>query len=142
MACPSARHGNHCCINSKKGDIHTIVAQPAETNSRSRSDLPLIYLPLHNLFLQVEPPPPATCSLLVPSDSSPAGFPYKYHCSRTSNHTHTSAFEDGSDRGFRNVGIYIYQTPGNYPKENLLYSEHGESLKSGMNNHVGEMIAL
>jgi hypothetical protein len=25
---------------------------------------------------------------------------------------------------------YIYQTPGNYPKENLLYSEHGESLKS------------
>ena len=24
----------------------------------------------------------------------------------------------------------INQTPGNYPKENLLYSEHGESLKS------------
>jgi hypothetical protein len=22
-------------------------------------------------------------------------------------HTHTSAFEDGTDRGFRNVGIYI-----------------------------------
>jgi hypothetical protein len=32
---------------------------------------------------------------------------YKYHCSRTSNHIHTSAFEDGTDRGFRNVGIYI-----------------------------------
>jgi len=24
----------------------------------------------------------------------------------------------------------INQTPGNYPKENLLYSVHGESLKS------------
>jgi len=24
----------------------------------------------------------------------------------------------------------IIQTPGNYPKENLLYSVHGESLKS------------
>jgi hypothetical protein len=106
MVCPSARHGNHYYINSKKGDIHTIVAQPAEQNSGSRSDLPLIYLPLHNLFLQVEPPPPTTCSLLVPPDSSPAGFPYKYHCSCTSNNTHTSAFEDGIDREFRNFGIY------------------------------------
>ena len=25
---------------------------------------------------------------------------------------------------------YIIQTPGNYPKENIIYSEHGESLKS------------
>jgi hypothetical protein len=28
------------------------------------------------------------------------------------------------------MSAYIYQTPGNYPKENLLYPEHGESLKS------------
>jgi hypothetical protein len=28
------------------------------------------------------------------------------------------------------TSAYIYQMPGNYPKENLLYSEHGESLKS------------
>jgi hypothetical protein len=28
------------------------------------------------------------------------------------------------------MSAYIYQAPGNYPKENLLYSEHGESLKS------------
>jgi hypothetical protein len=34
------------------------------------------------------------------------------------------------------TSAYIYQTPGNYPKENLLYSEHGESLKSRMNKHV------
>ena len=26
----------------------------------------------------------------------------------------------------------INQTPGNYPKENLLYSIHGESLKSSL----------
>jgi len=26
----------------------------------------------------------------------------------------------------------IKQTPGNYPKESLLYSVHGESLKSGI----------
>ena len=31
----------------------------------------------------------------------------------------------------------INQTPGNYPKENLLYSVHGESLKSRIKNHVG-----
>jgi hypothetical protein len=27
---------------------------------------------------------------------------------------------------------YTNQTPGNYLKENLLYSEHGESLKSSV----------
>ena len=28
------------------------------------------------------------------------------------------------------TSAYINQTPWNYPKENKLYSEHGESLKS------------
>ena len=28
------------------------------------------------------------------------------------------------------TSAYINQTPGNYPKGNLLYSVHGESLKS------------
>ena len=28
------------------------------------------------------------------------------------------------------TSAYIIQTPGNYPKENIIYSEHGESLKS------------
>jgi len=28
------------------------------------------------------------------------------------------------------TSVYINQTLGNYPKENKLYSEHGESLKS------------
>ena len=38
-------------------------------------------------------------------------------------------YEDGTDRVFRNVGIYNSDA-GNYPKENIIYSEHGESLKS------------
>jgi len=42
---------------------------------------------------------------------------------------HTSAFEDGPDRRFRNVGNYKPDA-GNYPKESLLHSVHGESLKS------------
>jgi len=28
------------------------------------------------------------------------------------------------------TSAYIIQTPGNYPKENIIYSEQGESLKS------------
>jgi hypothetical protein len=31
---------------------------------------------------------------------------------------------------------YKIETPGNYPKENILYSEHGESLKSRKNIHA------
>ena len=30
------------------------------------------------------------------------------------------------------TSAYIIQTPGNYPKENIIYSEHGESMKSRM----------
>jgi len=30
------------------------------------------------------------------------------------------------------TSAFINQTPGNYPKGNLLYSVHGESLKSRM----------
>jgi hypothetical protein len=36
------------------------------------------------------------------------------------------------------TSAYIYQTPGNYPKENLLYSEHGESLKSRRKIKINE----
>ena len=42
---------------------------------------------------------------------------------------HTSAYEDGLTEGSE-TSAYINQTPGNYPKGNLLYSVHGESLKS------------
>jgi len=40
-------------------------------------------------------------------------------------------YEDGTDRGSETSAIRI-QTPGNYPKENILHIEHGESLKSRM----------
>ena len=33
------------------------------------------------------------------------------------------------------TSAYIIQTPGNYPKENIMYSEHGESLKSRLKNN-------
>ena len=34
------------------------------------------------------------------------------------------------------TSAYINQTPGNYPKENTLYSEQGESLKSRLLNII------
>ena len=38
------------------------------------------------------------------------------------------------------MSAYINQTPGNYPKENTLYSEHGESLKS--RKHMDVLLIL
>jgi len=32
------------------------------------------------------------------------------------------------------TSAYIIQTAGNYPKENIIYSEHGESLKSRLHS--------
>ena len=34
------------------------------------------------------------------------------------------------------TSAFINQTPGNYPKGNLLYSVHGESLKSRIDNRL------
>ena len=34
------------------------------------------------------------------------------------------------------TSAYINQTPGNYPKRSLLYSVHGESLKSRIQNNM------
>jgi len=31
------------------------------------------------------------------------------------------------------TSAYKIETPGNYPKENILYSEHGKNLKSRIN---------
>jgi hypothetical protein len=42
---------------------------------------------------------------------------------------HRPAYEDGTDRVFRN-SAFSTQTPGRQPKENTLHIEHGESLKS------------
>jgi hypothetical protein len=34
------------------------------------------------------------------------------------------------------TSAYIIQTPGNYPKDNIIYTEHGESLKSRIQSYV------
>ena len=39
------------------------------------------------------------------------------------------AQDDGSDTEFQNVGLYTSDA-GKFPKEYLLHSEHGESLKT------------
>jgi hypothetical protein len=41
---------------------------------------------------------------------------------------HLPAYEDGTDRMFRNIGIEP-QKPGNYPKESIQHTEHSESFK-------------
>ena len=38
--------------------------------------------------------------------------------------------------GCSKTSAYEIQMPGNYPKESILHSEHGESLKSRMNYFV------
>jgi hypothetical protein len=48
---------------------------------------------------------------------------------KPSHSSHLPAYGDGTDRMFRNVGIYKIQTPGNYPEESIQHSEHSESLK-------------
>jgi hypothetical protein len=46
-------------------------------------------------------------------------------------HTHLPAYEDG--RECSETSAYKIQTHGNYPKEIIQHSEHGESLKSRTN---------
>jgi len=62
---------------------------------------------LHNLFLYLDPPRILSPSfLLAEAIFEPNLFPYKY--SNILKPTHPSylyAFEDGTDRVFRNVGI-------------------------------------
>jgi len=70
---------------------------------------------------------------MVPPVPSPADFPYKYHRSCLLLPYFTlqpmkMELIDGSE-----TSAIINQTPGNYPKGNLLYSIHGESLKPMIN---------
>jgi len=41
---------------------------------------------------------------------------------------HLPAYEDGTVCS--ETSAYTIQTPGNYPRESIQHSEHGESLKS------------
>ena len=76
--------------------------------------------------------PTSDCSL--PTFRNPLSVPSSRAGCRVLHTLHTLhlALEDGTDRGFRNVGK-LNRTPGKYPKEYIQYSKHGESLKSRIN---------
>ena len=64
----------------------------------------------------------------------PNFLPYKYSDILEPSHSsYLSAYEDGTECS--KTSAYKIQTPGNYPKENIQHSEHGESLKSRINNN-------
>ena len=42
-------------------------------------------------------------------------------------YSHLLAYEDGTECS--ETSAYKFQTPGNYPKESIQHTEHGESLK-------------
>ena len=77
---------------------------------------------------------PLTTSPLVPPVLSPADFPYKYHRSHVLlSYLTLQPLKMDLTEGSETLAI-INQTPGNYPKESLLHSVHGESLKSRIHN--------
>jgi len=81
------------------------------------------YYIVYVLFLGISPA--SDCSL--PTFRNPLSFP-----SSKAGCTPHPAFEDGTDRGFRNVGK-LQSDAGEIPppqKVHILYSRHGESLKS------------
>jgi len=61
-------------------------------------------------------------------------FPYKYpNILKPSHPSYLPAYEDGTDRVFRNVGIKI-QMPGNYPEEskNSCFEKFVDSFIAGV----------
>jgi len=74
----------------------------------------------HSLFLYSDPPPPphsVTPVLMAQTISKPTFSPIiPQHCPQPSSfYTHLHAYEDGTDRVFRNIGIYISDA-GESPK--------------------------
>ena len=68
-------------------------------------------------------------------------FPYKYpNILNPSYSSYLPACEDGTECS--ETSAYKIQTPGNYPKESMQRSEHGESLKSRINQHVSIVFAI
>jgi len=61
---------------------------------------------LHSLFLYSDPPLPSPSFLLAQTIFEPNLFLYKYpNILKTSHSSYLPAYEDGTDRMFRNVGI-------------------------------------
>ena len=63
------------------------------------------------------------------------GTLYQFHLQRLDVEYLHPALEDGTDRGFQNVGK-PQSDAGEIPKEYIQYSKHGESLKSRVQNLV------
>jgi hypothetical protein len=110
--------------------VTTYQAKPAKQYESAR--IRNLYIsPTTTGFCTLNHPHPPPALLLVPTSLESSRFPYKYHCSHTSNHTSHLPMKMeliGSSKTLE----YTNQMLGNYPKENLPYSEHGESLKSRM----------
>ena len=120
----SANPGNYCYIDSRKGDSHW-VHNSDPTRTRTYICLPLpqpVVTPpspsgqSHSHWLRNFPTttPSGINTPHVPSQSFFIHLPLKME-----------PIEGLETSDFRT------QTPRNYPKENILHKEHGESLKSG-----------
>ena len=84
--------------------------------------------PSTTCFCTLNRPHPLPAFRLVPPGPSPAYSRINITAPVSPTTLHTSAYEDGTEGS--ETSAYINQTLGNYPKGNLLYSVHGESLKS------------
>jgi len=119
-----ASHGNHCYINSKIGDIHrphnSTTPGYAMSIVRPTQILPLIYLPHPLTTLHCTAPPPTTCLTIGPTSPESGRLPYKYHHSRLLLPYFTFLPMKMEPIEVSETSAFINQTPGNYPKGNLL----------------------
>ena len=119
----SADPGNHCYTNSRKGYIRRVhYSDP----TRSRTYIPA---PLHNL-LCTYPPTSGHSPSIGSSTSLPEPCQVQiHHTSHPLSYFIHLPMKKELIEGSETSAIRT-QTPGNYPKENILHIEHGESLKS------------
>ena len=129
VASISANHGSHFFKNLKRGDNYP-------TKNSNPSCTAIIY----TLSRSVYPLQPHTAHFLLVATSD---FPlqsnlpnrYIYPVHHVTDILHPPAYEDGTDKEFETSAIKT-QTPGNYPKRNILLLKHGESLKTGELMHI------
>jgi hypothetical protein len=97
------------------------------TGARAATDIPSPSTTCSCLWSALYLPP---TYLLVTVFSSPTGFPYKYTFPCTYSITSNILTMKMEQIECSETSEIINQTPGNHPKEDILYSEHGKSLKS------------
>ena len=99
---------------------------------RTTSTRALYPSPLQNLFLPLNRPLPVTLFPIGSAIFQTNLFLYKYS-SFSLLQSHFIQLPMKMERiECSETSAYKIQTPENYPKENIQYSEHGESLKSRM----------